>query len=45
MSALGASSNKVGLLINNTDVSGTGGQAGDVLTNNASAYIAFDAEL
>ena len=42
---LGAGSNKVGLLLNTTDVSGTGGDAGDVLTNNASAYIAFDAEL
>ena len=36
---------KAGLLINTTDVSGTGGQAGDIRTANASAYIAFDAEL
>jgi len=36
---------KAGLLINTTDVSGTGGQAGDIRTSNASAYIAFNAEL
>jgi hypothetical protein len=42
---LTAGTEKAGLLINTTDVSGTGGQAGDIRTANASAYIAFDAEL
>ena len=39
------SNNRQSLLINNTDVSGTGGQAGMLSTNNASSYLAFDAEL
>jgi hypothetical protein len=33
------------LLYNNTEASGTAGQAGVFRTNNASAYLAFDAEL
>jgi hypothetical protein len=33
------------LLYNNTEASGTGGQAGHITLNNDGAYIAFDAEL
>jgi hypothetical protein len=34
-----------GLLYNNSQVSGTGGQAWEAVTNNAAAYIGFSAEL
>jgi hypothetical protein len=33
------------MIYNNTNMSGTAGQAGDTYTNNASASIAFSAEL
>ena len=37
--------NQSSILYNSTEASGTAGQAGDFITNNASAFIAFDAEL
>jgi hypothetical protein len=39
------SNNRQSLLINNTDVSGTGGQAGMLATDDANSYLALDAEL
>ena len=33
------------LFYNNTEASGTGGQAGFLYTDNASAYLAFESEL
>jgi len=37
--------NQSSILYNSTEASGTAGQAGDFITNNASAFIAFDSEL